>query len=337
MVPAAVGSRARRRCSLSRTEPQPAAAATAATARFTEVCNFADASWLTWLESERRGRSERRSLPALEELKRAYRHFLSLSLFLLFCLSSVILPAHLFLLSSFYLSFIHFFDTHSLSFTPLYFGTLEFRSYFDPRARASSHAAPSVFPRLSCFSRFIEEWRDAVQTLKPTEAQAKDAIGRKGMVDASRPLSFSLSLFLFLSPSLPCHVTGVRGTEIEDGGSEKEMDKRMVLILEPLALPSRLIPAPFHYRDEPQSFVRGFRPFSYFFYPLAILALSHHYHYFLFHDNWPLENSEFRSVPPEPFAKLILNLRYVIHGVHFPSFICDTFFAPLLGLFLKKQ
>lgn len=60
--------------------------------------------------------------------------------------------------------------------------------------------------------------------------------------------------------------------EIEDEGSEREMDKRMVLILEPLARLSRLIPTPFHYRDEPQSFVRGFRPF--FFYPLAPFSHS---------------------------------------------------------------
>lgn len=75
MIPAAVGSRARRRCPPSRAEPRQRRRRR----RFTEVCNFADASWLTWLESERRGRSERRSLPALEELKRAYRRSLSLS------------------------------------------------------------------------------------------------------------------------------------------------------------------------------------------------------------------------------------------------------------------
>lgn len=167
--------------------------------------------------------------------------------------------------------------TRTRSLSPLlYFGTLEFRSYFDPRAQASSHAAPSVFPPLSCFSRFVEEWRDAGQTLEPTEAKAKDVVGRKGMVDVSRPLSHPFSYSLSVSLSLPCRVPYEREkrTEIEDEGSEREMDKRMVLILEPLTLPSRLIPAPFHYRDEPQSFVRGFRPFSYFFYPLAILALS---------------------------------------------------------------
>jgi len=97
------------------------------------------------------------------------------------------------------------------------------------------------------------------------------------MLRAPSPLSLSLSLSsFFVSLFLSCCVLyeRERRTEIEDGGSEREMDKRMVLILEPLALPSRLIPAPFHYRDEPQSFVRGFRPFSYFFYPLAVFVLS---------------------------------------------------------------
>lgn len=182
MIPAAVGSRARRRCPPSQAESRQRRR------RFTEVCNFADASWLTWLESERRGRSERRSLPALEELKRAYRRSLSPSN------SLVLSPLSSSLLASSYPPFIHSFDTHSLSFTPLYFGTLEFRSYFDPRGRASSHAAPSVFPPLSWFSRFVEEWRDAGQTLVPTKAKAKDAVGRKGMVDASRSPSLPLSL-----------------------------------------------------------------------------------------------------------------------------------------------
>lgn len=145
VVPAAVGSRARRRCPPSRAVPSRAELQQQQRRRrrFTEVCNFADASWLTWLESERRGRSERRSLPALEELKRAYRRSPSLSISLV--LSLLCYPRLSFLSPFFfYLSFIHFFDIHSLSFTPLYFGTLEFRSYFDPHARASSHAAPSL-------------------------------------------------------------------------------------------------------------------------------------------------------------------------------------------------
>lgn len=99
---------------------------------------------------------------------------------------------------------------HSLSFTPLYFGTLKLRSYFDLRARASLHAAPSVFPPLSCFSRFVEEWRDADQTLEPTKAKANDAVSRKGMVDASRPLSsLSLSLLPFCF-SLPIVLRSLR-------------------------------------------------------------------------------------------------------------------------------
>lgn len=171
-----------------------------------------------------------------------------------------------------------------------------------PRTRT----APFVFSPLSCFFRFVEEWRDTSQTLESTEAKAKDAVGRKGMVDASHPPSISFSLFLFLS--LPTVSRFLRVWEKDgDRRSEREMDKRVVLILaEPLALPSCLIPAPFHYHDKPQSFVRGFRPFSYFLYPprrSSVLSLLVHI-FFSTHDNWPLENNEFRSVPPEPFANV---------------------------------
>lgn len=57
---------------------------------------------------------------------------------------------------------------------------------------------------LSCSSRFIEEWRDAGQTLEPTRAKAKDRVCRKGTVDTL--LSLSLCVFLSLSLSLPCRV-----------------------------------------------------------------------------------------------------------------------------------
>lgn len=176
--------------------------------------------------------------------------------------------------------------TLSLSFTLLllHFGTLEFRSYLDAR-RPHRLSVPSLssllLPRAS---RFPEEWRDAGQTLEPTGAKAKDGVGRKGTVDAS-PCTF---LFLLLL-SLPCRVSRERDKEgrLEDGGDERETDKRVVLILEPLppSVPPYPGPAPFHYRDEPQSFVRGFRAasrssppsprhLSYFFYSLAVRALS---------------------------------------------------------------
>lgn len=154
----------------------------------------------------------------------------------------------------------------------------------------------------------------------------------------SLPFSYSLSVSL----SLPCRVPyeGEKRTEIEDEGSEREMDKRMVLILEPLTLPSRLIPAPFHYRDEPQSFVRGFRPFSYFFYPLAILALSRVTStiFFSTHDNWPLDSNEFRSVSLEPFANVTrVDLELEIYpGRLLSSFICDIFLATRLRSLTKS-
>lgn len=71
------------------------------------------------------------------------------------------------------------------------------RSYFDPRRiRASSRAESSVFPLLPRFFRFPEEWRDVDQTLvQPTEAKAKDEVGRKETADAS------FSSFLFLIPA----------------------------------------------------------------------------------------------------------------------------------------
>lgn len=71
------------------------------------------------------------------------------------------------------------------------------RSYFDPRRiRASSRAESSVFPLLPRFFRFLEEWRDVDQTLvQPTEAKAKDEVGRKETADAS------FSSFLFLIPA----------------------------------------------------------------------------------------------------------------------------------------
>lgn len=71
------------------------------------------------------------------------------------------------------------------------------RSYFDPRRiRASSRTESSVFPLLPRFFRFLEEWRDVDQTLvQPTEAKAKDEVGRKETADAS------FSSFLFLIPA----------------------------------------------------------------------------------------------------------------------------------------
>lgn len=73
--------------------------------------------------------------------------------------------------------------------------------------------------------------------------------------------SLSLLPAFSLSLSLSCHMSAKR-TEIEDGGGKRETDKRMVLILESLCPPSYLIQAPFHYRDEPQSFVQKvFAPF----------------------------------------------------------------------------
>lgn len=143
---------------------------------------------------------------------------------------------------------------------------------------------------------------------------------------------------LLFSLSLSCCVPYEREkrTEIEDGGSEREMDKRMVLILEPLALPSRLIPAPFHYRDEPQSFVRGFRPFFLFlssprrFRALSLLALFSFPRTII--GRWRITNSG--RCHRNPFANMTqVNLELEIcHPVYSPSFTRDTFFSPLLGL-----
>lgn len=84
------------------------------------------------------------------------------------------------------------------------------------RPRPLVHAESSVFPPLSCFSRFVEELRDAGQTLEPTGAKTKDGVGRKGTVDASFSLSPPLSRSLSLS-SPPCHVPCER---------EKDEDRR---------------------------------------------------------------------------------------------------------------
>lgn len=149
-------------------------------------------------------------MPALEELlKRAFHPFLPPSLSSLFL--SICIYIFFFFYRLFHLFLFSFLQRISLSLSLVSSNTLALlhssafvfrrsrisRSYFDPRRiRASSRAESSVFPLLPRFFRFLEEWRDVDQTLvQPTEAKAKDEVGRKETADAS------FSSFLFLIPA----------------------------------------------------------------------------------------------------------------------------------------
>lgn len=182
--------------------------------RFTEVCNFADASWLTWLESERRGRSERRSLPALEELlKSAYR--LSCSFCFFFPFFSLFSPFVSFF-SSLFLSLSRS-STPLLFSVSLHFGTLEFRSYFGSSCPRFLVHPLSFLPSVLFLSFYRRMARLRPDLRAYAKAKAKDGVYRKETVD----------ILLSLSLSLPYRVlSSTRRTEVEDGGSEKETDKR---------------------------------------------------------------------------------------------------------------
>lgn len=213
-------------------------------------------------------------MPALEELKRAYRRSPSRSISLV--TSLLCHPPSSFLSSFFYLPFFHALLWHALSlFHPFIFRHSRISFLLRSSrpcllARGTLCLSSSVL--FLSFRRRMARRRPDPRAYR-SESKRRSWPKRDGRCFApSVPISFSLSV----SPSVPCRVPYEREkrTEIEDGGSEREMDKRMVLILGPLALPSRLNPAPFHYHDEPQS-CTGLSPlFLFLLSPRCSRALS---------------------------------------------------------------
>lgn len=188
--------------------------------RFTEVCNFADASWLTWLESERRGRSERRSLPALEELKRAYRRRSPLSLSISLVTSLLCHPpsSPLFSISLFFLSFFHTLLWHAFASFHLFIFRHSRISFLLRSSRSCFVARGTLFCLFSSvlflsFRRRMARRRPDPRAYR-SESKRRSWPKRDGRCFApSVPISFPLSV----SPSLPCRVPYER---------EKDGDRR---------------------------------------------------------------------------------------------------------------
>lgn len=156
----------------------------------------------------------------------------------------------------------------------LHFGTLEFRSYLRilvpalSRTRHPLSFLPSVL-FLSFYRRMARPDLRAYQSESERQSVSKR--------DSRHTLSLSFSL--------PYRVlSSTRRTEVEDGGSEKETDKRMVLILKPLTLPPVLpYPDTLPLSRWTPKFCSEFSLLFLFFFILTILPSYRCYYYFPFH------------------------------------------------------